>query len=675
MAKIGELIVKIGADMTNLTKGLEDSQKKLQNFGSKVKAIGGTMTAAVTLPLAAAGAAAFKLAADMEDAMGATQIFKSSSKEMQKWASNLESYYGIAKGEALEYGNMMGSMLQNIGGLTEIEAAKQAQTLIKLAGDLTAMYGGTAAEAVRALTGALKGNNTMLDNYGMAVNDVMIKTKALEMGLIAEGGQLSLQAKQAATLALIMEQTGAAQGQAAREAEGASGTMRALTTEIKNLTASLGESLLPVITPVIAKLNDLMRHFSAMSPETQKIIVVIAGMAAALGPLLLAVSAVTAALPYLGAAVMALGSPIGIAIMVIVGAGIAVIRNWEDVKRIGLNAWGQLKIGVLDAISAILNYYTKLWGWLPIIGQKIKETNQQIQASINDMRSNEQSIIDSRNIEKGIKKHEDTARAAGKKLGESMKAGVQSVIPDIPSAITGTGSGGGVGGINSAAAKVEKDMTEIGKYAAKGLTLGMGEGVKQSQVLSDALKSLKTQIEELNKQYEISYYATGANSDATKQLREQIAELAKQYDALTASIGNAAGVQQKMSLSQTLMSYAGSANSSNADYTAELIKQTITNSKIDWSKEKIGIEIGGRWAPKLPNFDGGGIVPGPIGRPQLAIVHGGEEVRTPQQQQKTGGDVKIDINIHDATDPQKVGQIVRTQVTQVFRDLALGGAY
>jgi hypothetical protein len=222
-------------------------------------------------------------------------------------------------------------------------------------------------------------------------------------------------------------------------------------------------------------------------------------------------------------------------------------------------------------------------------------------------------------------------------------------------------------------------MTEIGKYAAKGLAIGMGAGesgvITQAQVLADAVKSIKTQIEDLNKQYEVSYYATGANSDATKQLREQIAELAKQYDALTASIGNAAGAQQKMSLGKTLMSYAGSANSSNADYTAELIKQTITNSKIDWSKEKIGIEIGGRWAPKLPNFDAGGIVPGPTGRPQLAIVHGGEEVRTPQQQQKAGWDVKIDINIYDATDPQKVGTIVESKIKSVFRDLALGGAY
>ena len=119
----------------------------------------------LTVPIVAAGTASFKLAADMEDAMGAAdQIFGRSAEEMKSWAKNLDSYYGIASGEALEYGNMMGSMLQNIGGLTEKEAAEQSQTLIKLAGDLTAMYGGTTQDAVRALTGALKGNNTIKRN-------------------------------------------------------------------------------------------------------------------------------------------------------------------------------------------------------------------------------------------------------------------------------------------------------------------------------------------------------------------------------------------------------------------------------------------------------------------------------------------------------------------------------
>ena len=161
---------------------------------------------------------------------------------------NLESYYGIAKNEALEYANMMGTMLVNIGGLTEEEAAKQAQTLIELAGDLTAMYGGTTADAVRALTGALKGNNTMLDNYGMAANDALIKTKALEMGIYSGKGKW-IRCETGRYSCVDHGAVWSAQGQAAREAEGSSWHNAAFATEMKNLSIAIGENLLPIITP------------------------------------------------------------------------------------------------------------------------------------------------------------------------------------------------------------------------------------------------------------------------------------------------------------------------------------------------------------------------------------------------------------------------------------------
>ena len=144
-----------------LAQSCEAASGKLKDVGGKLSDIGQNMSLKVTAPIAAAGVASFKFAADLQDAFGATeQVYKSAADAVKNWADSLPNYYGIAEGEALEYANMMGSLLQNIGGLTEEQAAKQAQTLIELAGDLTAMYGGSVQDAVRALTGALKGNNS-----------------------------------------------------------------------------------------------------------------------------------------------------------------------------------------------------------------------------------------------------------------------------------------------------------------------------------------------------------------------------------------------------------------------------------------------------------------------------------------------------------------------------------
>ncbi len=166
---LAQINIRFKANLSELSTQMQTAAREIKKQGEQMQAYGKSLSTYVTLPLVAAGTAAFSMAADFEDALGATdQIFKKSAGSVQKWAEGLPTYFGIAKKEALEYSNMMGSMLKNIGNLTEQEAAKQSSKLIELAGDLTAMYGGTTADAVRALTGALKGNNTMLDNYGMA---------------------------------------------------------------------------------------------------------------------------------------------------------------------------------------------------------------------------------------------------------------------------------------------------------------------------------------------------------------------------------------------------------------------------------------------------------------------------------------------------------------------------
>ena len=431
---------------------MDQAGKKMQELGDKATQAGENLSMKVTLPILAAGAASFKMAADVEDAMGATdQVYGNASEAMKTWAGNLESYYGIAEGEALGYADMMGSMLQNIGGLTEDQAASQAQTLIKLAGDLTAMYGGTTNDAVRALTGSLKGNNSMLDNYGMAVNDATIKSKALEMGLIGEGQQLDLASKQAATLALIMEQSGAAQGQAAREADGASGSMRSSMTVLKNLAAAFGEVLLPAITPLITKLGEMAKWFSDLSPAAKESVVIIAGMAAALGPTLVITgklsSAIGILIPLIGQ--MAAGqltlnaamkaNVIGIvvtALTALIAVGVLVYKNWDQIKKVMLNAWDSIVYGVQQAVSylkTLLLGYIKMWiDTINVVGKYIPGLNtalESAQKAVQGWIDAEKNAIQYRREERAeMKAQQDaekesvkTAKAAAKEKEEQAK--------------------------------------------------------------------------------------------------------------------------------------------------------------------------------------------------------------------------------------------------------------
>jgi phage-related minor tail protein len=547
--------------------------QKLKDAGQKMTDIGKDLSLKVTAPIVAAGGAAFKMAADLQDAFGATeQVYKSAADAVKNWADSLPNYYGIAEGEALEYANMMGSLLQNIGDLTEEQAAKQAQTLIELAGDLAAMYGGAPVDAVRALTGALKGNNSMLDNYGMAVNEAIIKTKAMEMGLVAEGKELDLASKQAATLALIMEQTADAQGQAAREAEGASGSMRSLSKALKDLATSFGEILLPVITPFIAKLNELLKQFKELSPETQKTIIAIAAVAAAIGPLLTVigkvitvfgtvmslVSKLSALLPVLGGAFTVLTGPIGLVIAALgalVAAGVAVYKNWDIVKYYGLQAWGNLKIGVLKAIDAIAAAYEKLLGWIPSLGSEIRNVHAQIRRMIEQ----EQAILESR-----IKPGTSTSMAdfrqldeQSQKISDSLK-GLQSDLDDIVPSFDSLGSAAsGAGGKMSAAAEKSKTVwtgtADAIKTALSTLQTMHETEMVRAEMAGDNVEILRLKYRQLSEELEGQKAVVAATraelekaTAAGVQEGETAEDLAKRIDELNKKLADEERAQAQL---------------------------------------------------------------------------------------------------------------------------------
>lgn len=447
-------------EIVETTEKLKDLEKQAQNSNVVLAKIGATSQqvadkagniatamAPVSVAITATATAAFSAASDLQDALGATeQIFARQAVAMEEWAGNLESYYGIAKGEALTYANTMGAMLQNIGGLTEEQAARQAQMLIELAGDLTAMYGGSTSDAVYALTGALKGNNTMLDNYGMAVNETLIKSKALEMGLISQGEEITLASKQAATLALITEQAGAAMGQAERESGNASGSIRAAKTEIKNLTSAIGEMLLPTITPLLQQAISAIGFINNLDRGQKQMIVTVLAVVAAISPVAGLISGIATAVTGLTAVMGFLAAnPIVLIIAGITGI-VAVLVHWwntSETLRTNLSTWwnGLVEMFRTGKDRLVVFFTEDIPGALTLMGELAK-------APVNFMIGVINGLINSVNM---------------------AISWLNSIRVDIPSWIPGIG-GKTFGGFN---------IPEIGNipYLANGGTVVSGSAV------------------------------------------------------------------------------------------------------------------------------------------------------------------------------------------------------
>ena len=273
MAKTAVLAVKIISDTTGARKGLDET-------GGLVGKLGGIGTAAVaglTAAAVAVGAIAvtgIQAAGDLEQSIGAIDtVFKGGAGQMHAWADDAAVAVGLTKNEFNTLGTLIGTQLKN-GGTAMDELGPKTNELIGLGADLASMFGGTTADAVGALSSALKGERDPIERYGVSLTQASIDAKAAEMGFVKVGGALSAEANQAATLALIMQQTADAHGNFAAEAGTMQGQQARLTATLENTRATIGMALLPVVNqllglfsthllPVIVQLADAFSAWMA----------------------------------------------------------------------------------------------------------------------------------------------------------------------------------------------------------------------------------------------------------------------------------------------------------------------------------------------------------------------------------------------------------------------------
>ena len=74
MAVLRSVVVRIGADISELQRGLSDASKALDKAGKSMQSIGGTLTTGLTLPIAAAGAGLLKLGTDFDEAFDKIRV-------------------------------------------------------------------------------------------------------------------------------------------------------------------------------------------------------------------------------------------------------------------------------------------------------------------------------------------------------------------------------------------------------------------------------------------------------------------------------------------------------------------------------------------------------------------------------------------------------------------------
>ncbi len=323
---LGDLLVRIVGDNAEFDTAIDKSQKKFVKFEKSALKIGKNLTKFVTLPILGIGLASIKAASDAEEtaALFGT-VFRDISDDAAAMAKDLQENYLLSRQESQKLLGSTGDLLTGFG-FTQEAALDLSGQVNRLAADLASFRNieGGAARASEALTKALLGESEQAKALGIVIRqDSKEYIELVKHFMEAEGATL-LQAKALTALKISLDQSKNAIGDIDRTQESAANRMRETTNAIKDLAVTLGNDFLPVAVDVLEGITALARRLDDMDDGTRKVVVSVALAAAAIGPLLIALSKTITAVRILRAAFIALNTTMKLSI---VGGAIAIITG------------------------------------------------------------------------------------------------------------------------------------------------------------------------------------------------------------------------------------------------------------------------------------------------------------------------------------------------------------
>lgn len=369
MAKVGELVASLELNTKNFDRGVRNAEGKLSGISSKIKnvggqlqAMGGQLTAAVTAPILGIGGAALKAASDAEETQNRFDaIFRNLKSEADSFAEGLGDSVGRTTTEIQNGMAAFGGMAQGFG-MADDKALDFAKDLQRLSIDFASFNNISDAEAQQRFIAAMSGSSEVMDQFGVNIKAAALDAKLLENGFptIAEGAS---EAQKAVSRLGIIEDTMGRQG-AVGDAIKTSGSfanqMKATRAELMDVAETIGKELIPVVQPFLEGIKDLLKEFSDLSPETRKIIVTVALLAAAIGPLLVVLGMVISAAGTLGGAIAAIGLAPFIGIVAALAGTFAILFDYFQKNGVTMEAVFNKFKPVLESVRGVADNFLSL---------------------------------------------------------------------------------------------------------------------------------------------------------------------------------------------------------------------------------------------------------------------------------------------------------------------------
>lgn len=366
-----QTIAAVESKVESLREKVESVSDRMKSFGEGMQGIGTKMSAAISLPIIGIGAAALKAAADQEQLQIAFTTMLGSGEKAQKMLDDLARFSAetpfempqvqAAAKQLLAFGVSAEDIEPTLRQLGDVAAGVGAPI-----GDLAYLFG-TASASGRLMTADIN----QFATRGIPIIDALAQVLGVSTSKIrdmaAEGVITADHMKQA--FAVMTADGSKFGGMMAAQSASLLGMWSTLKDNLTITLQQVGTEIIKaldlntVVAGALEKVGELrvkLVEFIQVNPELTKMGLLFAGIATAIGPLLVGLGFIVTQVSALGPVIAALTGPIGLVVLGVAALATAFATDFMGIRTATMPVINEIIAGAQNMALGFGNIPQKL---------------------------------------------------------------------------------------------------------------------------------------------------------------------------------------------------------------------------------------------------------------------------------------------------------------------------
>lgn len=263
---VAVLEAKLVADIRNFDRGMKTAAKRLTTVEKSTKKLDNRMgdlrkglrkvgvLLGVGFGLRQAGrfiGSTISSVSKLTESVNAVEVvFGDASASILQFASDTEDSVFVAASAVNQLATETGALLTNFG-FSQDEAAASTIELTKRAADMASVFDTSVNDALLSINAALRGQTRPIRRYGASLDEALVKAEFFGDAVGDATREMTQSEKVATRLDLILRQTAVTQGDAANTAGEYANQTRKLGENLETAKVKLGQILIPIATGFI----------------------------------------------------------------------------------------------------------------------------------------------------------------------------------------------------------------------------------------------------------------------------------------------------------------------------------------------------------------------------------------------------------------------------------------